>query len=104
MKIYLISGKSGSGKDTFANYSKNFLEKQGKKVLIIHFADLVKYYSKQYYNWNGEKDEAGRTLLQQLGTDKMRSINPNYWARTVSEFIYMSDHFNDFDYAFYLGN
>ena len=34
-----ISGKSGSGKDTFADILKEELEKLNKRVLVIHFAD-----------------------------------------------------------------
>ena len=100
MKILVISGKSGSGKDTFANIMKEKLEQQGKRCLVIHFADLVKHYATDYYGWNGEKDEEGRTLLQTLGTDKVRAIMPEYWAEAVAKFLAAITCFNDFDVAF----
>lgn len=98
MEILLISGKSSSGKDTFANILRKELEKKNYKCLIIHFADMVKYYARVYYNWNGEKDEAGRALLQNLGTDKVRAKFPNYWAEIVGKFLAAVSQ--DFDFAF----
>lgn len=87
MGIFIISGKSGHGKDTFANIIKEKLNNVGCNVMIIHYGDLVKYYLKQYYNWDGEKDEAGRKLLQTLGTDIVRNYDPNYWTEVVARFI-----------------
>ena len=98
MKILMISGKSGSGKDTFANIMREKLENSNKKCITLHYADLVKYYLKQYYNWDGVKDEKGRTLLQQLGTNKVRAKFPNYWAETIAKFLAAIP--NDFDCAF----
>lgn len=98
MKILMISGKSGSGKDTFANIMREKLEKSNKKCITLHYADLVKYYLKQYYNWDGVKDEKGRTLLQQLGTNKVRAKFPDYWAETIAKFLAAIP--DDFDCAF----
>lgn len=100
MKTIIISGKSGSGKDTLANIMREKLESTGKRCVTIHFADLVKHYLTDYYGWNGEKDEAGRTLLQTLGTDKVRALIPEYWAEAVAKFLAVAAHFNDFDVAF----
>ena len=30
--------------------------------------------------WDGKKDEKGRTLLQYVGTDKIRAQSPDYWV------------------------
>ena len=96
--IFIISGKSGSGKDTFANIMREKLEEKNYKCITLHYADLVKYYCSQYYNWNGIKDEAGRTLLQTLGTDKVRTKFPDYWAEAIAKFLAAAA--NDFDFAF----
>ena len=87
MKIIMISGKSGSGKDQLGTYMRQELESQNKKVLLIHFGDLVKYFLKQYYDWDGQKDERGRSMLQHLGTEVMRKQYPTYWAEVVAKFI-----------------
>ena len=74
----LISGKSGSGKDMFAQFMKEELEKKGKRVLIMHYGDAVKWILRDYFNWDGNKDVVGRTLLQRIGTDVVRAKHPNY--------------------------
>lgn len=80
MKIITISAKARHGKDFCANIIKEQLEKNGNKVLIAHFADLVKYICKTFFNWNGEKDSVGRTILQHVGTDVVRKKRPKYWV------------------------
>ena len=82
----ILSGKSGHGKDTFANFFAELARKDNKRVMIIHYGDLVKYFCKEFYNWNGEKDEYGRYLLQHIGTDVVRATNPDYWANCVAQF------------------
>lgn len=72
MKIISISGKAQSGKDTTAALLKEVLETDGYTVLIAHYADLLKYICKTFFGWNGVKDEAGRQMLQYIGTDSAR--------------------------------
>jgi hypothetical protein len=86
-KIILIGGKARHGKDTSANILKEKLEDKGNRVLIMHFADLIKFYCKTYFGWDGKKDEEGRTLLQVVGTEKGRSKRPNYWVEQIAEFL-----------------
>lgn len=100
MKVIIISGKSGSGKDTLAKIMREKLESMGKRCVTIHFADLVKYYAAMYYNWDGQKNEAGRTILQTLGTNKVRALMPEYWAELVAKFLAIASYYNDFDVAF----
>ena len=97
MNIIMISGKSGSGKDTFANILKEKLSEKQQKVIIIHFADLVKFYAKKYYEWDGNKDEVGRSLLQQIGTTIMRNYNNRYWGDIVGQFLAAITPYNTFD-------
>lgn len=97
MKTILISGKSASGKDTFANILNQKLTEKNYKILVAHFADLVKFYAKQYYNWNGEKDESGRALLQKIGTTIMRNYNNRYWGDIIAQLIAGVSPYNDFD-------
>lgn len=80
MKIITISAKARHGKDFCANIIKEQLEKEGHKVLIVHYADLLKYIMKTFFNWDGKKDDYGRTLLQHVGTEVIRRQNPNYWV------------------------
>jgi hypothetical protein len=87
MKVLTISGYARSGKDSFGKMLKDLLENKGKRVLVIHYADYLKFVAKMYFGWDGEKDEAGRTLLQKVGTDVVRARNENFWATIVAELI-----------------
>lgn len=87
MKVVLISGKAQHGKDTFADFFRMVAERNSKKCLTIRYGDMLKFVAKQYYNWNGEKDLAGRTLLQFLGTNIVRQNNENAWANCVMEIV-----------------
>ncbi len=56
-------------------------------MLITHFADLLKFICKNYFDWDGKKNDNGRELLQYVGTDVIREIKPNYWVDSVREII-----------------
>ena len=80
MKVITISGKAQNGKDTTARLLKDVLEDDGNTVLIAHYADLLKYICKQFFGWDGNKDEQGRHTLQYVGTDVIRKECPDYWV------------------------
>jgi hypothetical protein len=61
--IITVSAKAQHGKDSFAESFKGIVEKNEEKVLVIHYADVLKYICKQYFGWNGEKDEYGRRFI-----------------------------------------
>ena len=95
VKVILISGKAQHGKDTFAAMLRVKLRDAGKSVKITHFGDLLKYICKEFFEWDGRKDEAGRSLLQHVGTEIFRENDPNYWCRFIYE---VSQYINTFDY------
>lgn len=80
MRIILISGAAGSGKDTVGEILRDAYEGDGKKVLVTHFADLVKHVAANFYGWNGVKDIHGRSVLQKVGTDIVRRWKEDYWV------------------------
>lgn len=80
MKIITLSAKARHGKDFTASILQALLLREGKKVLICHYADLLKYICKTFFGWNGEKDEKGRSILQYVGTDVVREKEPDYWV------------------------
>jgi len=96
MKIFTISAKARHGKDLTAQIMKEKLETVGKKVFIVHYGDYVKYVCKEYFGWDGQKDEKGRTILQRIGTDVVRAKHPDFWVETVERLINVFQ--DDFDY------
>ena len=97
MKVICISAKAQHGKDTVANFMKECLEAKRKRVLVTHYADLLKYICKTFFNWDGQKDEKGRTLLQQVGTESIRAEDPNYWVGFIADMLYFFE--DQWDYV-----
>ena len=83
MKISLIGNKARMGKDTFATMLK---EELNERAIIVHFADVLKFICKSYYNWNGEKDTFGRTLLQYVG-QSTRDRDEHFWTDFIARLI-----------------
>ena len=87
MKIIAISGKAQHGKDTLAGEMKKILQSKYYRVLIIHYGDLLKYICEKFFDWDGKKDDVGRSLLQQVGTEKIRSQEPDFWVAFVTKIL-----------------
>lgn len=97
MKIITISAKARHGKDFTADLIKERLENDGHRVLIAHYADLLKYICETFFEWNGKKDEVGRTKLQCVGTEVIRKQRPDYWVDFLISVFEMFP--NEWDYV-----
>jgi hypothetical protein len=84
--IILIGGRAQAGKDTVANFLK---DKLLGRTLIIHNADYLKYICKQYYGWDGQKSDKGRSVLQYIGTALVRQKKDmaTYWVERTCDII-----------------
>lgn len=72
MKIYSISGKAESGKDSACEVIREHYERKGLKVCHLLFAKYIKMYAKEYFGWDGSEETKPRELLQKIGTDTIR--------------------------------
>lgn len=97
MKVICISGQAQHGKDTTAVFLKAFLELDGYRVLITHYADLLKYICSTFFGWDGKKDDKGRTLLQKVGTNIIRRDCPDYWVDFLVDCLGWCE--NEWDYV-----
>jgi len=86
MKVILINGPYGGGKDTLGNFLAQQPWPSGsQRVLHINFADWVKDAAKRYYAWDGNKTTAaGRHFLQYFATDTVRHADADYWGDVVA--------------------
>ena len=73
MKIFLISGKAGSGKNEVASIIK---EQLGSTV-ITSFSKYIKLYALEFTDWDGRDITKPRAFLQGMG-DRLRSIDENF--------------------------
>lgn len=96
MKILAIAGKARNGKTTVANMFKDIVEKNGKKAIVVSYAGYVKYICTTYYGWNGEKDEAGRTLLQTVGDGFRLKYGERYWIDKLMNDIEILNEMYDY--------
>ena len=86
--ILLISAKAQHGKDSFAEaFTKEAQDKLGFRCLTIKYGDILKYVCREYFGWDGKKDEVGRQTLQQVGTNLCRNNNPDVWVNCVIEIV-----------------
>lgn len=96
MQIICIGGMAQSGKDSLADCLTQILSSKGFKTLTLHHADYLKFICKQYFGWDGVKDEKGRTLLQYIGTDVARKKDPYFWVNVIKNFLIMFGQEYDF--------
>jgi len=113
MKVILVTGKAGSGKDTTAVLLKEMLECQDKKVEILHFADELKKYvadmlkisveeleelkrNKENVYWYGGNVSI-RWLLQYIGMLFREQVDEKYWVDKILEKLWDLEY--DIDYV-----
>ena len=65
MKIFVINGTGGSGKDTFIEIFKRKYHDKGT-VINISTVDTIKEAAKCFFFWDGKKDEKSRKFLSDL--------------------------------------
>lgn len=102
MKIILISGKAEAGKTTTAKILRSLIKSpcltEHHRVALVPYGQYVKDTAKMLFDWNGEKDESGRKLLQWWGTDVVRKTSPDFWVDTVMRLADIFEAANGFDY------
>lgn len=93
-KIYVISGKAKSGKDTLANIICNYYK--DKKCKKISYAYYLKEYIKNIFGWDGQEETKPRDLLQSIGIDLLqKKIDEHFLINRVMEDIKVYSYFYD---------
>lgn len=83
-KIFIVSGKANSGKDTTCDLISNYIKIKGLKSVNLQFSSYIKMYAKVISGWDGSEDSKPRTLLQQLGTDVIRDkIDNEFFIKRI---------------------
>ena len=82
MRIFLIAGKAGSGKNEVANKIKEYLP----NTIITGISKYIKLFALEYTNWDGRDIDKPRTFLQNMG-DKIRHIDENFFINRLKEDI-----------------
>jgi len=90
-KIYILSGKAKSGKDTVADIIEKFYK--DKKVIKLSYAYYLKDYLKRMNMYDEENKP--RSLMQDFGQNLLRKINPNFLINRLLEDIEVFSYFYD---------
>ena len=80
MKVVLITGMSGSGKDTLAELLSLYLVENNLNVWIQHNADPVKHMAKVYFDVDNYKTDEGKKIMMGI-TDLMYSTDAFYFEK-----------------------
>jgi len=71
IKLFVISGKAGSGKSEISKIINDYYKE--KKCINISFAYYLKDYIKRITNWDGSEETKPRKLLQELGIELIKN-------------------------------
>ena len=80
MKVVLVTGMSGSGKDTLAELLALYLDDKNLNVWIQHNADPVKYMANVYFDVDNYKTNEGKRIMMGI-TDLMYSTDAFYFEK-----------------------
>ena len=87
MKIYLVAGKSGSGKGEVAKIIREYYLSKGRKPIITSFSKYIKMYAKEIIGWDGSEPKP-RKFLQDLGVTIRENIDmPLFFLNRMIEDI-----------------
>lgn len=96
MKLYLLSAKAQSGKDTSALLMKKIYEEQNKKVIILQYGSYIKEYAKNICGWDGSEANKPRELLNQIGTEVIRKqIDELFFVKRIVGDLKVYSHYFD---------
>ena len=93
-KIFLITGKARSGKDTVAKLIRDYY----KDLDVINdlFAYYIKDYAKRITGWDGSEETKPREFLQQFGTGLVRNkIDEHFFTNRMIEDLKIFNYFYD---------
>ena len=82
MKIILIAGKAGSGKNEVAKIIKDNLD----KTIITSCSKYIKLFAHEMIDWNYDEENKPREFLQNIG-DELRNIRKDFLTKRILEDI-----------------
>ncbi|MDE5888654.1 MAG: hypothetical protein K2H20_01395 [Bacilli bacterium] len=85
MKVFLVAGKAGSGKNEVANIIKKYLP----DTVITSLSKYIKLFALELTDWDGRDFNKPRAFLQNMG-DILREIDEDFLVRRMKEdfFVY----------------
>lgn len=79
MKIFLVAGKAGSGKNEVAKLIKEYYIYKLETCVITQYSKYIKNFAQELSDWDGNENTKPRRYLQDLG-DKIRKVDAKYFV------------------------
>ena len=86
MKIFVVGGKSGSGKGEVAKMIEEYYIYKLKKCVITEFSKYLKNFAKELTDWDGVSQNKPRDFLQSFGST-IRSYDKYFFTKRMIEDI-----------------
>lgn len=84
MKIFIVGGKSGSGKGEVAKFINEFYIYKLKKCVITEYSKYLKGFAKELTDWDGVSLNKPRDFLQSFGS-KIRAYDKYFFTKRMIE-------------------
>ena len=84
MKIFVVGGKSGSGKGEVAKMIEEYYIYKLKKAVVTEFSKYLKNFAKELTDWDGVSQRKPRDFLQQFGS-KIREYDKYFFTKRMIE-------------------
>ncbi len=86
MKIFIVGGKSGSGKGEIAKMIQEYYIYKFKNCVVTSFSKYLKNYALEFTDWDGVSADKPRDFLQEIGA-KVRAYDKHFLTRRMVEDI-----------------
>lgn len=93
MQVFLIAGKSGSGKDEVAKIIQEYYKENNKKAVITGFSKYIKLFAMEILDWNGNSPKP-RKFLQDFG-ELARENNERIFINRMIEDLKLYENYCD---------
>ncbi len=94
MKIFLVAGKAGSGKNEVAKLIKEYYIYKHEKAVITHFSKYLKNFAVELTDWDGNPNTKPRVFLQELGA-KIRKLDKDFLINYMLDDLVLYEEYVD---------
>ncbi len=84
MRIFVVAGKSGSGKSEVSKFIKEYYIYKLENCIITEYSKYLKNFATELTDWDGISEDKPRDFLQSFG-NKIRSYNKEFFTSRMVE-------------------
>ena len=84
MRVFVIAGKSGSGKGEVAKLINEYYIYKLQKNVVTSYSKYLKLFAQELTDWDGVSENKPRDFLQSFGT-KIRNYDKRFFTKRMIE-------------------